>query len=138
MSTYQRESSRVGVCGSGQDGSSPSGPREAQSLLPVRPAPRTGGHSQDAGQGCSSALGHHALPPLRWDQGGDASPSLSHVLEKVGWLRFPCPSPPPPPHTAPVSTLLTHFLQKTLCQGRCQRLGRKVVPGKRPTVGPKL
>lgn len=57
--------------------------------------------------------------------------------------------PPPPttkhtytythtPHTAPVSTLLTHFLQETQCQGRCQWLGRRAVPGEHPIVGPKL
>ena len=114
--------------------------------------------SQEAGLGCSSALPHRVLPALRWNQGGDASPFLSHVLEKAGWLRFPRPLPPtatrsrahthtythththtyPPPPPPPVRALLTHFLQKTLCQGRCQWLGGEVVPGGHPTVGPKL
>lgn len=37
-----------------------------------------------------------------------------------------------------MSTLLTHFLQATLSQGKCQQLGQDVVPGEHPTVGPRL
>ena len=155
----------MGVCGSEQAGSSPSGPhglwfmltacleKQRTCSLPILP-PGAGTVPKRLVWVAAPPCPHRVLPALCWDQGGDAAPFLSHVLEKAGWLRFPRaplppqrththihthtpPSPPPPP-PPPVSTLLTHFLQETLCQGRCQRLGRKAVPGEHPTVGPKL
>ena len=146
----------VGVCGSEPAGSSPAGPRGlwfmlaaglekrracALSFLP----PGAEDCSQEAGLGCSSSLPHRVLPPLRWNQGGDASPFLSHVLEKAGWLRFPRSPPPPPQRARALTHTHTHIHTHThthipppttTSKGTADSFSPEdPVPGQMPVVG---
>ena len=112
-------------------------PGEAENLLPAHSAPRAGTVPKRLVWVAAPPCPHRVLPALCWDQGGDAAPFLSHVLEKAGWLRFPgTPLPPQRTHTH----TYTHPTISTTTTTTSKRAADSFspgdrVPGQMPAVG---